>query len=150
MKSGELVLYDIAGASVLETIEAHSGTIWSIHVRPDFGGVATGSADKDVKFWDFEPKGVIDSVMLSVEVGVSANPFKQPHKSRTLVHTRTLKMTDEVLAVKYSPNHRFLAVALLDATVRIFYQDSLKFFLSLYGHKVRSALFNDLLLTRTF
>lgn len=45
-------------------------------------------------------------------------------------------MTDEVLAVKYSPNHRFLAVALLDATVRIFYQDTLKFFLSLYGHKV--------------
>jgi len=45
-------------------------------------------------------------------------------------------MTDEVLAVKYSPNHRFLAVALLDATVKVFYQDTLKFFLSLYGHKV--------------
>jgi U3 small nucleolar RNA-associated protein 12 len=45
-------------------------------------------------------------------------------------------MTDEVLAVKYSPNNRFLAVALLDATVKVFYQDTLKFFLSLYGHKV--------------
>ena len=45
-------------------------------------------------------------------------------------------MTDEVLAVKYSPNNRFLAAALLDATVKIFYQDTLKFFLSLYGHKV--------------
>jgi U3 small nucleolar RNA-associated protein 12 len=59
-------------------------------------------------------------------------------------------MTDEVLAVKYSPNHRFLAVALLDATVRIFYQDTLKFFLSLYGHKVGSAVLKYLLLTRTF
>jgi WD40 repeat protein len=66
MKSGELVLYDIVGASLLETIEAHSGTIWSIHVRPDFGGVVTGSADKDVKFWDFEDKDVTDSVMLSI------------------------------------------------------------------------------------
>lgn len=45
-------------------------------------------------------------------------------------------MTDEVLAVKYSPNGRFLVVALLDATVKIFYQDTLKFFLSLYGHKL--------------
>ena len=45
-------------------------------------------------------------------------------------------MTDEVLAVKYSPNGGFIAVALLDATVKIFYQDTLKFFLSLYGHKV--------------
>lgn len=59
-------------------------------------------------------------------------------------------MTDEVLAVKYSPNHRFLAVALLDATVRIFYQDTLKFFLSLYGHKVRYDVLNDLLLIRNF
>lgn len=46
-------------------------------------------------------------------------------------------MTDDVLAVKYSPDGRFLAVALLDSTVKVFYQDTLKFYLSLYGHKVR-------------
>lgn len=45
-------------------------------------------------------------------------------------------MSDDVLAVKYSPNGKLLAVALLDSTVKVFYQDSLKFFLSLYGHKV--------------
>lgn len=49
-------------------------------------------------------------------------------------------MTDDVLAVKYSPDGRFLAVSLLDSTVKIFFQDSLKFFLSLYGHKVGRAL----------
>ena len=47
-------------------------------------------------------------------------------------------MTDDVLAVKYSPDGRFLAVALLDSTVKIFFSDTLKFFLSLYGHKVNS------------
>lgn len=57
-------------------------------------------------------------------------------KQLTLVHTRTLKMTDDVLSVRYSPDGRLLAVALLDSTVKVFYQDSLKFFLSLYGHKV--------------
>ena len=45
-------------------------------------------------------------------------------------------MSDDVLAVRYSPNNKFLAVALLDSTVKVFYQDSLGFFLSLYGHKV--------------
>lgn len=45
-------------------------------------------------------------------------------------------MTDDVLSVKYSPNGKLLAVSLLDSTVKVFYQDSLKFFLSLYGHKV--------------
>jgi U3 small nucleolar RNA-associated protein 12 len=48
-------------------------------------------------------------------------------------------MSDEVLAVKHSPNNRFIAVALLDATVKIFFRDTLKFFLSLYGHKVSSS-----------
>jgi U3 small nucleolar RNA-associated protein 12 len=45
-------------------------------------------------------------------------------------------MSDDVLAVRYSPNNKLLAVALLDSTVKVFYQDSLKFSLSLYGHKV--------------
>ena len=54
----------------------------------------------------------------------------------TLVHVRTLKMTDDILSVKYSPDGRLLAVSLLDSTVKVFYQDTLKFFLSLYGHKV--------------
>lgn len=62
----------------------------------------------------------------------------QPHSARllSLVHVRTLKMTEDVLSVRYSPNGKLLAVALLDSTVKVFYQDSLKFFLSLYGHKV--------------
>jgi WD40 repeat protein len=60
-------------------------------------------------------------------------------KQITVVHIRTLKMTDDVLAVKYSPNGKLLAVSLLDSTVKVFYQDTLKFFLSLYGHKVSTT-----------
>jgi U3 small nucleolar RNA-associated protein 12 len=45
-------------------------------------------------------------------------------------------MTDDVLSVRVSPNGKLLAVALLDSTVRVFFLDSLKFFLSLYGHKL--------------
>lgn len=45
-------------------------------------------------------------------------------------------MSDDVLAVKYSPDGRLLAVSLLDSTVKVFHEDTLKFFLSLYGHKV--------------
>jgi U3 small nucleolar RNA-associated protein 12 len=45
-------------------------------------------------------------------------------------------MPDDVLSVRYSPNGKLLAVSLLDSTVKVFYQDALKFFLTLYGHKV--------------
>jgi U3 small nucleolar RNA-associated protein 12 len=48
-------------------------------------------------------------------------------------------MTEDVLSVRYSPNSKLLAVALLDSTVKVFFQDTLKFFLSLYGHKVSNS-----------
>jgi U3 small nucleolar RNA-associated protein 12 len=57
-----MVLYDIGAASILQTVEAHSSTLWSLHVRPDFGGLMTGSADKDVKFWDIVEKADPENV----------------------------------------------------------------------------------------
>jgi WD40 repeat protein len=57
-KTGELVLFDIVTSSQLASYKAHSGAIWGIHVRPDGRGLVSGSADKDVKFWDFEMREV--------------------------------------------------------------------------------------------
>ncbi len=45
-------------------------------------------------------------------------------------------MTDDVLCVRYSADGKLVAVALLDTTVKIFHDEDLKFFLSLYGHKL--------------
>ncbi|KAG2369907.1 WD40-repeat-containing domain protein [Suillus spraguei] len=120
-KSGEILIYDLASSALTDAVKAHSSTVWSLHVHPDEQVLVSGSADKEVKFWEFERN-------------VSHND--EVKKSMTLNHTRTLKMSDEVLFVRYSPNGKLLAVALLDSTVKIFYQDTLKFFLSLYGHKL--------------
>lgn len=40
-------------------------------------------------------------------------------KQLRIVHTRTLKMADDVLCVRTSADGRLLAVALLDATVKV-------------------------------
>jgi U3 small nucleolar RNA-associated protein 12 len=55
-KAGEILVYDIASSSLIETVQAHTATVWSIHVRADEQALASGSADKDVKFWEFEQK----------------------------------------------------------------------------------------------
>jgi U3 small nucleolar RNA-associated protein 12 len=55
-KNGEILVYDLASSSLIETIKAHAATVWSIHVRADGRALVTGSADKDVKFWDLEEK----------------------------------------------------------------------------------------------
>lgn len=43
-----------------------------------------------------------------------------------MCHVKTLKMAEDVLSVCHSPDQRLLAVALLDATVKVFFADSLK------------------------
>jgi U3 small nucleolar RNA-associated protein 12 len=55
-KSGEILIYDIASSTLIETVKAHSSTVWSLHVRPDGQALVSGSADKEVKFWEFEGK----------------------------------------------------------------------------------------------
>ena len=47
-------------------------------------------------------------------------------KRLSVAHVKTLKMSEDVLAVQYSPDQKLLAVALLDSTVKVFFADSLK------------------------
>ncbi|KAM4048633.1 LOW QUALITY PROTEIN: WD repeat-containing protein 3 [Anomaloglossus baeobatrachus] len=121
-KSGKLQLFDLSSGTELDAVEAHDGAVWSIALSPDQRGFTTGGADKSVKFWEFE----------------LVNDDSDPQSSRRLSvkQSRVLKMDEDVLCVRLSPDGRLLAVSLLDCTVKIFYVDSLKFFLSLYGHKL--------------
>jgi len=63
-KSGEILVYDLASSSLIETVNAHSATIWSLHVRHDDLALVSGSADKDIKFWDVEWKKVSDEEVI--------------------------------------------------------------------------------------
>ena len=60
-KEGQLELYDLPSSSLVNTIDAHDGHVWGIHMSPDRKGLVTGSADKSVKFWN------VDVVMEDVE-----------------------------------------------------------------------------------
>ena len=83
-------------------------------------GIVTGSTDKTIKFWDFE---------------LIAGPEGES-KILSLVHKRTLQLDEGVTCLSLSQDGRLIAVGLLDSTVKVFFVDSLKFFLSLYGHKL--------------
>ncbi|XP_026753064.3 WD repeat-containing protein 3 [Galleria mellonella] len=119
---GSLLLLDAAAARLLERVPAHAAACAAIGLTPDKLGCFTGGADKTVKLWRFElipdPTGESKAKVLSV------------------LHTRTLELEEPVLAVQISPNNKFIAVGLLDCTVKIFFLDTFKFYLSLYGHKL--------------
>ena len=115
-KQGSLQIFDLDKAEITEEIsEAHTKEIWSMSLYPDKKGFVTASADQTVKFWSFE---ALKSDGWSV------------------VHTKTLNLQEDALSVKLSPDGRLIAVSLLDSTIKVFFVDTLKFFLSLYGHKL--------------
>lgn len=125
-KEGDVHIYDVGAAQRLETIRASDDgqAIWSMDLFPNRKGIVTGSEDKLVKFWDFE---FVASSMLAAGANQS--------KRLTILHKRTLKMDEGILCVKITPNAKLVAVSLLDSTIKVFFFDTLKFFLSLYGHK---------------
>lgn len=123
-KSGELQLFDVASAALLDSVDAHEGAIWSLHVHPNGQSVVSGSADKSAKFWDFK---IIQEEVL----GTTRTTAKLK-----LVQSRVMKVSDDILSLKFSPDAKLLAVALLDNTVKVFFVDSLKLYLNLYGHKL--------------
>ncbi|KAF4533428.1 hypothetical protein B566_EDAN001153, partial [Ephemera danica] len=114
-----LVVLDITNLAIAEEIQAHESEIWSISVYPNQKGCITGSMDHTVKFWDFT---LIDS--------------KTNTRVLSLVHSRTLKLSEGVLSTCFSPNAKYLAISLTDNTVKILFFDSLKVFHTLYGHSL--------------
>lgn len=166
-KEGTLEILDIAASTQVASVQAHSGPVWSIAALPDGSGFVSGSADKEVKFWEWDLVVPSDSESdqeeeeqdsendIDEEEGGSKKNKKRKKKNKgkaaskqkngsqaprrpqlSIAHSRTLTMTDDVLCVRVSPDGKLLAIALLDATVRVFFTESLKFFLSLYGHKL--------------
>lgn len=124
-KEGELQLYDVASASLLETVNAHDGhAVWALQVHPDGRSVVSGGADKTAKFWDFK---IVQEPVLGTT--------RTTHRLK-LVQSRILKVSDDILSLRFSPDARLLAVALLDSTVKVFFNDTLKLYLNLYGHKL--------------
>eukprot|EP01134_Creolimax_fragrantissima_P008321 CFRG8321T1 len=123
-KTGEIELFDIAAATSLQKEMAtdNGESVWSIAMRPDKRRFMSGAADKNVKFWDLDL--------------IQDKEYSETSKRLGFVHSATLKMSDDVLAVKYTPDQRLVAVSLLDCTVKLFFENSLKFFTSLYGHKL--------------
>ena len=134
-REGHLIIMDVASGDIVYTEEnAHDGAVWSLDMYHLSQGhnvtsLVTGSADKLVKYWSIESQEGNDN----------------PHP--IVVHSRTLQMSDDVMCVRFShstdPMKRLLFVASLDSTIKVFFDDSLKFFLNLYGHKLPVLAFDS-------
>ena len=95
--------------------------IWAVAVRPDGNGFCTGGADSMVKFWDFHSESETGQTGLTATI------------------ERQLQLESEALCLCYNnakDDKLLVAIGLMDSTIKVFFEDSMKFFLSLYGHKL--------------
>lgn len=130
-KEGMLEMYDISTSSLIESIHAHGDStsqqqaaVWTMAVHPDGKSVATGGADKIVKFWRFD---IVDEEIPGT---------RRTTQRLKLTPTRQLKLSDDILSLCFCPDAKYLAISTLSNIVQIFFVDSLKLFLQLYGHKL--------------
>lgn len=119
-KEGHLELYDLRVGDLTERLEVHEGAIYGMAENPTKEGFVTCSADHKLKFFNFEftRTGGAASVTVKEELG------------------KVAELPDECLAVGYSPNGKWVAVALLNHTMQLLFADTLKFYFSLYGHRL--------------
>jgi U3 small nucleolar RNA-associated protein 12 len=137
-QEGTLEVFDIGACALVHVERAHAGAVWSLALLPDKSGFVSGSADKTVKFWTWAVQ----------ETGAEAGAGRKGKKGRkggggeggtagggrhlAVAQTRELGMAEDVLCVRVSPDGRLMAVALLDATIKVYYLDR-------WGHNLGSG-----------
>jgi len=139
-KTGALELFDAHAGAALGggAPDAHEGAVWGMAALPDGSGFVTASADKTVKFFEWTLAEVTDVE----EAGETEPAATGTRRELGVAHVKTLQMAEDVLSVGVTPDGKLLSVSLLDNTLKVFFLDSLKFFLSLYGHRL-PALCHD-------
>jgi U3 small nucleolar RNA-associated protein 12 len=113
---GALLTINAVAGSVSSSDAAHVGTVKSVARRPDKSGFASIGADRRLLLWDL--------VLLA----------DKRTTGLTLAHE--VELNEAPLFVAFSPDNRFLGVGLQDNNIQLFYCDSLKPFLSLFGHRL--------------
>ena len=124
-KKGNLYLLNMNSLEIIKTFEKiHSGSISEIIALPyreEKHIVVTCSNDKTIKFWNLEFN----------EENNNGN-----NNEINLDFENEMNVLDSVNCALVTPDLKFFSYALLDNTIKIFYFDTMKIHLNLYGHKM--------------
>ncbi|OII73574.1 WD40 repeat-containing protein [Cryptosporidium ubiquitum] len=123
-KQGSIQLHDIANCKLIQSLDnSHENAVQSLALCPDNTSFVSVAQDKSLNMYNF---------------GLEDNPENDENKV-TIKLSKTLPLLEEGLAVKFTPNGKYLIVSLLDSTVLVLHSDTLKQFLVLYGHSLPVA-----------
>jgi U3 small nucleolar RNA-associated protein 12 len=113
---GSLLTINAVGGSVTSSEAAHVGAVKAVARRPDRSGFASIGHDRRLLLFDL--------VLMADQ------------RTTGLSLAQEVELNEAPLFLSFSSDKRFLAVGLQDNNIQLFYGDSLKPFLSLFGHKL--------------
>ncbi|KAH8582048.1 WD41 repeats containing [Cryptosporidium sp. chipmunk genotype I] len=123
-KQGSIQLHDISNCKLIQSLDnSHENAIQSLALCPDNTSFVSVAQDKSLNVYNFglEEDSNNDEGQVTIKL------------------SKTLPLLEEGLAIKFTPNGKYLIVSLLDNTVLVLYSDTLKQFLVLYGHSLPVA-----------
>jgi U3 small nucleolar RNA-associated protein 12 len=117
-EDGSLLICNSAACTISsKVIGAHgASSLVALSLLPDKSGCVSVGLDKQAVFWQFQLTDDESSVLCG--------------------RLRDVELVDVPTAVEVSEDDRFLLVGLQNFSVHVLYLDTLKPFLSLYGHKL--------------
>ena len=125
-KKGNLYLLNMNSLEIIKTFEKiHSGSITEIIALPykeEKHIIVTCSNDKTIKFWNLEFNDEEEN--------------KNSINDINLDYENEMSVLDSVNCAVVTPDLKFFSYALLDNTIKVYYFDTMKIHLNLYGHKM--------------
>lgn len=116
-ESGAVHLVNVAASTIVTTQSVHVGAVRSVALRPDNSGFTSLGQDRRLVVWTL-------AMMSDATQTVS------------LQLTHEIELNDNALFLEYSKDGKLAAVGLQDNNIQLFYTDSWKPFLVLFGHKL--------------
>ena len=123
-KGGELQGFSLATGEKVAEVKAHAGAIWSLCTLPRRDVLLSASADKSIATW------------LVGATAAAGGGGGDGEGELEIGQEATLELADDAMCARYSADGKYVAVGLLDSTVKVLYADSLKQYLGLFGHKL--------------
>ncbi|RNF07084.1 U3 small nucleolar RNA-associated protein 12 [Trypanosoma rangeli] len=136
LQDGSILLVDPLASNVIFTEpEVHVGGVRHVVRRPDSSGFMSVGADRRLIVWTLALlKDAGDATRKKKQVNndnkVNSNAAPQ------LLQSMEIELTEAPLFLSLSPDNRFVAVGLQNTNIQLFFADTMKPYLSLFGHKL--------------
>jgi U3 small nucleolar RNA-associated protein 12 len=131
---GKLLIASLQRAEVIERIDAHPPTaVTSLCTMANGAVVVSIGRDKRLLKWDVT---LIEAKDKAASNGGTSTTAGAAGKVVSLMLNEEVELTETPLYVRCTPNDKLCAVAMQDHNIQVLYADTMKPFLTLYGHKL--------------